>query len=149
MRADGKARLFEQLKVFLAAGKVRQHMQNGPSVGHGRGAVRVAVHRLRKRYRVLLREEIAQTLSDQRWWKRNCGRYSGHLAAEARWSGPFPDKNIATARGLWLHFRYGTGRRETRFNTNRASPDANPVFWSRAGALAFAMPFALWLPVMR
>jgi RNA polymerase sigma-70 factor (ECF subfamily) len=28
------------------------------------GAVRVAVHRLRKRYRVLLREEIAQTLSE-------------------------------------------------------------------------------------
>jgi RNA polymerase sigma-70 factor (ECF subfamily) len=28
------------------------------------GAVRVAIHRLRKRYRALLREEIAQTLSD-------------------------------------------------------------------------------------
>jgi RNA polymerase sigma-70 factor (ECF subfamily) len=28
------------------------------------GAVRVAVHRLRRRYRELLREEIAQTLSD-------------------------------------------------------------------------------------
>lgn len=28
------------------------------------GAVRVAVHRLRKRYRELLREEIAHTLSD-------------------------------------------------------------------------------------
>jgi RNA polymerase sigma-70 factor (ECF subfamily) len=28
------------------------------------GAVRVAVHRLRRRYRELLREEISQTLSD-------------------------------------------------------------------------------------
>ncbi len=28
------------------------------------GAARVAVHRLRKRYRELLREEISQTLSD-------------------------------------------------------------------------------------
>ena len=28
------------------------------------GAVRVAVHRLRQRYRALLREEIAQTLTD-------------------------------------------------------------------------------------
>jgi DNA-directed RNA polymerase specialized sigma24 family protein len=28
------------------------------------GAVRVAVHRLRKRYRELLRDETAQTLSD-------------------------------------------------------------------------------------
>ena len=29
-----------------------------------KGAARVAVHRLRKRYRELLREEIAQTLSE-------------------------------------------------------------------------------------
>jgi RNA polymerase sigma-70 factor (ECF subfamily) len=28
------------------------------------GAVRVAVHRLRKRYRELLRDEVAQTLGD-------------------------------------------------------------------------------------
>jgi RNA polymerase sigma-70 factor (ECF subfamily) len=28
------------------------------------GAVRVAIHRLRRRYRELLREEIGQTLSD-------------------------------------------------------------------------------------
>jgi RNA polymerase sigma-70 factor (ECF subfamily) len=28
------------------------------------GAVRVSIHRLRRRYRELLREEIAQTLSD-------------------------------------------------------------------------------------
>jgi RNA polymerase sigma-70 factor (ECF subfamily) len=28
------------------------------------GAIRVAVHRLRKRYRELLRDEIAQTLDD-------------------------------------------------------------------------------------
>ena len=28
------------------------------------GAVRVAIHRLRKRYRQLLRDEIAQTLAD-------------------------------------------------------------------------------------
>jgi RNA polymerase sigma-70 factor (ECF subfamily) len=28
------------------------------------GAVRVAIHRLRKRYRSLLRDEIAHTLSD-------------------------------------------------------------------------------------
>ena len=32
-------------------------------LGWDEGAVRVAVHRLRKRYRELLREEIAQTLS--------------------------------------------------------------------------------------
>jgi hypothetical protein len=34
------------------------------SLGMEEGAVRVAIHRLRKRYRELLRDEIAQTLSD-------------------------------------------------------------------------------------
>lgn len=63
--ADGKARLFEQLKVFLAAGKGETaHAEVAQALGMEEGAVRVAVHRLRKRYRVLLREEIAQTLSD-------------------------------------------------------------------------------------
>ncbi len=63
--ADGKARLFEQLKVFLAAGKGESAQSEvAKALGMEEGAVRVAVHRLRKRYRVLLREEIAQTLSD-------------------------------------------------------------------------------------
>ena len=63
--ADGKAKLFEQLKVFLAAGK-RETAQSevAKSLGMEEGAVRVAVHRLRKRYRQLLRDEIANTLSD-------------------------------------------------------------------------------------
>lgn len=63
--ADGKARLFEQLKVFLAAGRSETAQSEIAKVlGMEEGAVRVAVHRLRKRYRVLLREEIAQTLSE-------------------------------------------------------------------------------------
>lgn len=63
--AEGKAKLFEQLKVFLAAGKGESaHAEAAQALGLAEGAVRVAVHRLRKRYRVLLREEIAQTLSD-------------------------------------------------------------------------------------
>jgi RNA polymerase sigma-70 factor (ECF subfamily) len=35
------------------------------TLGMEEGAVRVAIHRLRKRYRVLLRDEIAQTLADE------------------------------------------------------------------------------------
>ncbi len=63
--ADGKGKLFEQLKIFLAAGKGESaHAEVAKSLDMEEGAVRVAVHRLRKRYRVLLREEIAQTLSD-------------------------------------------------------------------------------------
>jgi RNA polymerase sigma-70 factor (ECF subfamily) len=63
--ADGKAKLFEQLKVFLAAGKGEAaHAEVAKALGMEEGAVRVAVHRLRKRYRQLLRDEIANTLSD-------------------------------------------------------------------------------------
>lgn len=63
--ADGKAKLFEQLKIFLAAGKGEAaHGEVARALGMEEGAVRVAVHRLRKRYRQLLRDEIANTLSD-------------------------------------------------------------------------------------
>jgi RNA polymerase sigma factor (sigma-70 family) len=63
--ADGKARLFEQLKVFLTAGngETAQH-EMAKSLGMEEGAVRVVIHRLRKRYRQLLRDEIMQTLTD-------------------------------------------------------------------------------------
>ena len=62
---EGKAKLFEQLKVFLAAGKGESAQSEvAKALGMEEGAVRVAVHRLRKRYRQLLRDEIANTLSD-------------------------------------------------------------------------------------
>lgn len=63
--AEGKARLFEQLKMFLTAGKGDSAQRDvAAALGMEEGAVRVAVHRLRKRYRQLLRDEIANTLDD-------------------------------------------------------------------------------------
>ncbi len=63
--AAGKTELFDQLKVFLAAGKGESAPAEVARTLHmEEGAVRVAVHRLRKRYRALLRDEIAQTLLD-------------------------------------------------------------------------------------
>lgn len=63
--ADGKGKLFEQLKTFLmAGGGDSAQAAVAKSLGMEEGAVRVAVHRLRKRYRALLRDEIAHTLSD-------------------------------------------------------------------------------------
>ncbi len=62
---DGKAEWFEQLKIFLTAGKGElSHAKAAQKLGMDETAVRVTVHRLRKRYRQLLRDEIAQTLSD-------------------------------------------------------------------------------------
>jgi len=63
--ADSKSRLFEQLKPFLMVGKSAiPYAQAAAELDLTEGAVRVTVHRLRRRYRELLREEIAQTLSD-------------------------------------------------------------------------------------
>jgi RNA polymerase sigma-70 factor (ECF subfamily) len=62
---DGKAKLFGQLKIFLTAGKDESsHAEAARNLGMDETAVRVAVHRLRKRYRQLLRDEIAQTLAE-------------------------------------------------------------------------------------
>lgn len=63
--AAGKAALFEALKPFLTVGKKAiPYSQPATALGLTEGAVRVAVHRLRRRYRELLRAEIANTLSD-------------------------------------------------------------------------------------
>jgi RNA polymerase sigma-70 factor (ECF subfamily) len=63
--AEGKGKLFEQLKTFLMAGGGESAQAAvAKSLDMEEGAVRVAIHRLRKRYRSLLRDEIANTLSD-------------------------------------------------------------------------------------
>jgi RNA polymerase sigma factor (sigma-70 family) len=63
--AGGRSRQFAELKIFLTAGKGElSHADAARKLGVDETAVRVAVHRLRKRYRQLLRDEIAQTLSD-------------------------------------------------------------------------------------
>jgi RNA polymerase sigma-70 factor (ECF subfamily) len=63
--AIGRQRQFEELKIFLTAEKgALPHAAAAEALGVDEGAVRVAVHRLRKRYRELLRDEIAHTLSD-------------------------------------------------------------------------------------
>lgn len=64
-RAAGKGRLFESAKVFLTLGAgAIPYAKAAADLGLEEGALRVATHRLRKRYRELLRDEIAQTLSD-------------------------------------------------------------------------------------
>ena len=62
---DGKADLFAELKPFLMVGKSAiPYGQAAEKLGLNEGTVRVTVHRLRQRYRELLRDEIRQTLSD-------------------------------------------------------------------------------------
>ncbi len=60
----GKAKEFEHLKGFLAAGKGEAPSPTvATGLGMNDGALRVAVHRLRKRFRQLFREEIAHTVA--------------------------------------------------------------------------------------
>lgn len=63
--ATDKAALFDQARGYLMVGEAAiSYADAAKSLGLDEGAVRVAVHRLRKRYRDLLRDEIAQTLDD-------------------------------------------------------------------------------------
>jgi RNA polymerase sigma-70 factor (ECF subfamily) len=56
---------FERLKTFLTTGKGEaSYGEAARDLGLEETAVRVAVHRLRKRYRQLLRAEILNTLAD-------------------------------------------------------------------------------------
>jgi len=62
---EGRAAQFEQLKTFLMAGtNYIPYAEAAAALVMNEGAVRVAVHRLRRRYRELLQQEIVQTLAD-------------------------------------------------------------------------------------
>jgi RNA polymerase sigma-70 factor (ECF subfamily) len=61
----GKAATFEELRVVLTGGlESTPYGTIASRLGTNEGAVRVAVHRLRRRYGILLRQEIAATVDD-------------------------------------------------------------------------------------
>lgn len=63
--ADGRGPLFQCARGYLMVGEAAiPYADAASTLGMEEGAVRVAVHRLRKRYRELLRAELARTLSD-------------------------------------------------------------------------------------
>ena len=60
----GKLVQFEALKTYLTGGEPQLgYARMASELGLSEGAVKVAVHRLRKSFRELLRDEIAQTVS--------------------------------------------------------------------------------------
>ena len=61
--ASGKGELFEAIKGSLTGEELARN-ETAARLGMTEGAVKVAVHRLRKRYRELLRAEIADTVND-------------------------------------------------------------------------------------
>ena len=59
----GKADIFEALRGSLT-GEEPPRSETAARLGVTEGAVKVAVHRLRQRYREMVREEIARTVDD-------------------------------------------------------------------------------------
>ena len=61
--ASGKIEVFEGLKTFLGGQKSTvPYRELGNQLKMSEGAIKVAIHRMRRRYRALLREEIQQTI---------------------------------------------------------------------------------------
>jgi RNA polymerase sigma-70 factor (ECF subfamily) len=62
--STNKLKLFDRLKIYLTAEKSSVPYRDAAAeLDMTEGAVRVAIHRLRRRYRELLRDEIAQTVT--------------------------------------------------------------------------------------
>lgn len=62
---DQQSPVFEALTPYLAGGEERgDYKRISEKLGLSEAALRVTVHRLRKRYRQILEEEVLQTLSD-------------------------------------------------------------------------------------
>lgn len=65
MAAAGKQRQFAGLKVYLTGEEhVPSYARTGGELGMSVSAVKVAVHRLRRRFADMVRAEVAQTLAD-------------------------------------------------------------------------------------
>ncbi len=63
LAGEGKVALFEALKETLTGGRSIRYAAIGVELGMTEGAVKTAAHRLRRRYRAVFREEIAQTVA--------------------------------------------------------------------------------------
>jgi len=60
----GRLEHFERLKVFLLGQSDAPYAELAREMNTSEGALKVAIHRLRKRYRELFRQEIADTVAD-------------------------------------------------------------------------------------
>jgi RNA polymerase sigma factor (sigma-70 family) len=63
LESDGKGDLFQKLRGFLFGGEKVSYQQVADALNLSLGAVKTSIHRLRGRYRVLLREEVARTVA--------------------------------------------------------------------------------------
>jgi DNA-directed RNA polymerase specialized sigma24 family protein len=63
LQSEGKGHLFETLHGFLTGGEEASYQQVADVLNLSLGALKTVIHRLRGRYRALLREEVARTVA--------------------------------------------------------------------------------------
>jgi hypothetical protein len=63
LESEGKGHLFEALQGFLLGREDASYRQVADALSLSLGALKTAIHRLRSRYRALLREEVARTVA--------------------------------------------------------------------------------------
>lgn len=78
----GQTALFEQLEGFLTGAEERRQAAVALQLGLAEGALRVAIHRLRERFRTALRAEVAATVEDESQVDAELGALQAALAAE-------------------------------------------------------------------
>jgi RNA polymerase sigma-70 factor (ECF subfamily) len=62
---EGRSTLFRHLRAYLPGGSEPSSCSDlAEELGMSEGAIKVAIHRLRRRYRELLRANVSHTLSD-------------------------------------------------------------------------------------
>ena len=63
LESEGKGHLFEALQGFLLGREEASYQQVADTLSLSLGALKTVIHRLRGRYRALLREEVARTVA--------------------------------------------------------------------------------------
>ena len=63
--ANGKRDLFAAMRPFLTPYPEESYAEISKKLGISPGAIKVSVHRLRTRYREMLKQEIARTVIDR------------------------------------------------------------------------------------
>src|SRR5262249_36912452 len=64
LESAGKGRQFEVLQEFLVGEQESSYTQAADALGLPLGTLKTTIHRLRGRYRALLREEVARTVAN-------------------------------------------------------------------------------------
>jgi RNA polymerase sigma factor (sigma-70 family) len=82
-RERGREKQFAELRGFLEAGGGAPYAEVAERLGLREGAIKVAVHRLRERYRELLVQEVRHTLADPDDAQDEIGQLLQALAAGA------------------------------------------------------------------